>query len=109
MATPYCDFTHFQYSFSAEGACQKFKKWRARLFSRLRNFAGGNASEKLKKNLHCLAVRTEIRTGNFFILPNDLIKDSIKDIIREFIKDVVQYLTKDLIKVFVNGFIKDFI
>ena len=25
--------------------------------------------EKLKKNLHCLAVRTEIRTGNFFILP----------------------------------------
>ena len=30
MATPYCDFTHFQYSFSAEGACQKFKKWRAR-------------------------------------------------------------------------------
>ena len=21
MATPYCDFTHFQYSFSAEGAC----------------------------------------------------------------------------------------
>jgi len=28
MATPYCDFTHFQYSFSAEGACQKFKKWR---------------------------------------------------------------------------------
>ena len=32
MATPYCDFTHFQYSFSAEGACQKFKKWRARVF-----------------------------------------------------------------------------
>ena len=30
MASPYCDFTHFQYSFSAEGACQKFKKWRAR-------------------------------------------------------------------------------
>ena len=28
MATPYCDFTHFQYSFSAGGACQKFKKWR---------------------------------------------------------------------------------
>ena len=25
--------------------------------------------EKLKNNLHCLAVRTEIRTGNFFILP----------------------------------------
>ena len=22
MATPYCDFTHFQYSFSAEGACE---------------------------------------------------------------------------------------
>ena len=65
--------------------------------------------QKLTKNRHCLAVRTEIRTGNFFILPNDLIKDSIKDIIREFIKDVVQYLTKDLIKVFVNGFIKDFI
>ena len=21
MATPYCDFTHFQYSFSAAGAC----------------------------------------------------------------------------------------
>ena len=30
IATPYCDFTRFQYSFSAEGACQKFKKWRAR-------------------------------------------------------------------------------
>ena len=28
MATPYCDFKHFQCSFSAEGACQKFKKWR---------------------------------------------------------------------------------
>ena len=25
--------------------------------------------EKLKKSLHCLAVPTEIRTGNFFILP----------------------------------------
>ena len=35
MATPYCDFTHFQYSFSAEGACQKFKKWRARARARV--------------------------------------------------------------------------
>ena len=55
MATPYCDFTHFQYSFSAEGACQKFKKWRARarararLFSRLRNFAGGLARVSLSE------------------------------------------------------------
>jgi len=56
MATPYCDFTHFQYSFSAEGACQKFKKWRgarararARLFSRLRNFAGGLAKVSLSE------------------------------------------------------------
>ena len=55
IATPYCDFTHFQYSFSAEGACQKFKKWRARarararLFSRLRNFAGGLARVSLSE------------------------------------------------------------
>jgi len=53
MATPYCDFTHFQYSFSAGGACQKFKKWRARararLFSRLRNFAGGLAKVSLSE------------------------------------------------------------
>ena len=53
MATPYCDFTHFQYSFSAEGACQKFKKSgaraRARLFSRLRNFAGGLAKVSLSE------------------------------------------------------------
>ena len=53
MATPYCDFTHFQNSFSAEGACQKFKKWRARararLFSRLRNFAGGLAKVSLSE------------------------------------------------------------
>ena len=76
MATPYCDFTHFQYSFSAEGACQKFKKWRARarararLFSRLRNFAGGNASEKFKENLHCLDSASLFRTVSFSFLPN---------------------------------------
>ena len=29
--------------------------------------------EKLKKNRHCLAVRTEIRTGNVFILPRSWI------------------------------------
>ena len=54
--------------------CQKFKKWRgararARLFSRLRNFAGGNASEKFKKNLHCLDSASLFRTVSFSCLP----------------------------------------
>ena len=39
--------------------------------------------EKLKKNLHCLAVRTEIRTGNFFILPTQQPKDFLALILRQ--------------------------
>ena len=62
MATPYCDFTHFQYSFSAEGACQKFKKWRARLFSRLRNFAAGLAKVSLSEAIRLRFCRFPKRT-----------------------------------------------
>ena len=42
---------------------------RARLFSRLRNFAGGNASEKFKKTLHCLDSASLFRTVSFSFLP----------------------------------------
>ena len=42
--------------------------------------------EKLKKNLHCLAVRTEIRTGNFFILPFFLSKKVFKNCIFHWLR-----------------------